>query len=335
VTLSTAVALAAASVFSSVTGMTAMFAGARLPVMVVTGALEIAKLVVASWLARNWRDAPLSLRAALVGMLAALMLLTAIGMHGFFAGAHLGPLAVAREAVAAEAAPIAEQIALTSFLVHDLDGRIGRFDAIATQAAAHASARGAMGLLDAQAKRRAELSLQREAAARRLADLNVELAAVDARRDQIAAATSPARYLAQLVGLSDGETAVKLIIALLVLGDRSDRDPLDVGRLLSEGAMTERAKLRDRRPSENFTFEVDGLRFTATVSRFRDGRIAELFLNNHNQSDTNARDAAILLSFALQHGADVEAIRRALCRDAQGRPSTPIGAALDRLAEAK
>jgi hypothetical protein len=99
--------------------------------------------------------------------------------------------------------------------------------------------------------------------------------------------------------------------------------------------MTARERLPNRRASETFTFELDGLRFTATVSRFADGRIGELFLNNHktgNQSDTNARDAAILLSFALQHGANLEAIRRALCRDSQGRPLGPIAMALDLLA---
>ena len=48
-----------------------------------------------------------------------------------------------------------------------------------------------------------------------------------------------------------------------------------------------------------------------------------------NQADINARDAAILLSFALQHGADIDVIRRALCRDSQGRALGPIGAALD------
>jgi hypothetical protein len=82
-------------------------------------------------------------------------------------------------------------------------------------------------------------------------------------------------------------------------------------------------------------FERHGLRFTATVSRFADGRIGELFVNNHkagNQADTNARDAAILLSFALQFGADVETIRKALCRDSQGRALGPIGAVLDLLA---
>ena len=69
-----------------------------------------------------------------------------------------------------------------------------------------------------------------------------------------------------------------------------------------------RERLPHRRASENFTFELNGLRFTATVSRDASGRVQELFLNNHkfgNQSDTNARDAAILLSFALQYGARI------------------------------
>jgi hypothetical protein len=78
----------------------------------------------------------------------------------------------------------------------------------------------------------------------------------------------------------------------------------------------------NRRLSQTFVFEVEGLRFTATVSRSEDGKPLELFLNNHkhgNQVDTNARDAAIALSFALQCGADAEAIRKALCRDTRYR----------------
>jgi hypothetical protein len=101
--------------------------------------------------------------------------------------------------------------------------------------------------------------------------------------------------------------------------------------------MTGRRRLSDRRSSENFTFTIDGLKFTATISRFDNGKISELFLNNHkagNQSDTNARDAAIILSFALQHGADLDEIRRALCRDSNGKALGPIGAALDLLARA-
>jgi hypothetical protein len=100
--------------------------------------------------------------------------------------------------------------------------------------------------------------------------------------------------------------------------------------------MSERRRLPNRRSSENLSFAIDGLHFTATVSRFADGRISELFLSNHkngNQLDTFARDAAIILSFAVQHGADTDAIRRALCRDGQGRALGPLGRALDLLAE--
>jgi hypothetical protein len=101
--------------------------------------------------------------------------------------------------------------------------------------------------------------------------------------------------------------------------------------------MSARQRLPNRRASESFTFELNGLRFSATVSRFADGRLGELFLNNHkfgNQSDTNARDAAILLSFALQHGADLDAIRKSLCRDSDGHPLGPVAQALDILAGA-
>jgi len=63
-----------------------------------------------------------------------------------------------------------------------------------------------------------------------------------------------------------------------------------------------------------------------------DGSIAELFLPNHranSAADTNARDSALAFSFAVQHGADPEAIRRALSRDSQGRACGPLGQALD------
>ncbi len=95
-----------------------------------------------------------------------------------------------------------------------------------------------------------------------------------------------------------------------------------------------RRRLPVGRDNETFVFELGGLRFAATVGRFDDGQIGELFLSNHkagNQADTNARDAAIVLSFALQHGADIDALRKALCRDGRGRALGPLGAALDKL----
>jgi ribonucleoside-diphosphate reductase alpha chain len=100
--------------------------------------------------------------------------------------------------------------------------------------------------------------------------------------------------------------------------------------------MTARERLPNRRVSETFELEVSGLKYTCTCSRFRDGRLAEIFLQNHkpgSQSDSNARDAAVDASLALQHGCPLETLRRALLRDSQGRPSTPLGAALDLIVE--
>ena len=109
----------------------------------------------------------------------------------------------------------------------------------------------------------------------------------------------------------------------------------------AEAAMTERERLPTRRRSETFDFDVPVgttvLRYTATVGYYLDGRIGELFLNNHKSNstaDTNARDAAIAFSFAVQHGADIEDIRKALCRETDGRASGPLGAALDLITNA-
>jgi ribonucleoside-diphosphate reductase alpha chain len=96
-----------------------------------------------------------------------------------------------------------------------------------------------------------------------------------------------------------------------------------------------RERLPNRRSSETFALECAGLNYLATVSRFPDGRLGEIFLSNHkagSAADTAARDAAIACSIALQFGADVETIRKALCRDSRGNASGPLGVALDLIA---
>jgi hypothetical protein len=98
--------------------------------------------------------------------------------------------------------------------------------------------------------------------------------------------------------------------------------------------MTARERLPNRRASLFFDFESLGMPFTASVSHFPDGRIAELFVDNHKAGSsigTLVRDAAIIFSFAVQHGADPEAIRRALGRDSNGHALGPIAEALDRI----
>jgi hypothetical protein len=98
---------------------------------------------------------------------------------------------------------------------------------------------------------------------------------------------------------------------------------------------TIRQRLPDRRASETFSLQCGGLPYVATISRFGDGHLGEIFLNSHKSgsvADTAARDSAIVCSIALQFGADPEIIRKALCRDRHGDASGPLGVALDMLA---
>ena len=93
-----------------------------------------------------------------------------------------------------------------------------------------------------------------------------------------------------------------------------------------------RERLPNRRAAESFELQASALRFACTVGRFPDGRLAEIFLTNHkagSHADTAARDSAIAFSIAVQHGADPETIRGALCHDADGTASGPLGVALD------
>jgi hypothetical protein len=98
---------------------------------------------------------------------------------------------------------------------------------------------------------------------------------------------------------------------------------------------TVRSRLPNRRPALTFDFQCNALHYTATVGHFDDGRIGEVFIQNTrpaSMSDCYARDAAVAASLALQFGCPLDVLRRALLRDARGTASTPLGAALDRLA---
>jgi hypothetical protein len=97
-----------------------------------------------------------------------------------------------------------------------------------------------------------------------------------------------------------------------------------------------RERLPNRRASETFVFQVEGLCYCATVSRYADGRVGEIFIGNHrvgSQSDASATDAAVAASLALQHGCTLKVLRGALLRDVRGRATTPLGVALDLVAE--
>jgi ribonucleoside-diphosphate reductase alpha chain len=96
-----------------------------------------------------------------------------------------------------------------------------------------------------------------------------------------------------------------------------------------------RIRLPSRRASETFEIECHGLNYKVTVSRLAKGNLGEIFLTAGkagSAADIAARDAAIACSIALQYGADIETIRKALCRDGIGRPNAPWATVLDLIA---
>jgi hypothetical protein len=75
----------------SIAGLTALFAGAVVPIIAMGSALEVGKLVAASWLYNNWRNklVPQTIKAYLTFAVIVLIFITSMGIFGFLSKAHL------------------------------------------------------------------------------------------------------------------------------------------------------------------------------------------------------------------------------------------------------
>ena len=96
--------------------------------------------------------------------------------------------------------------------------------------------------------------------------------------------------------------------------------------------MSTRTRLADRRSCEHLSFRCNGLSYVASIGRFPDGTLAEIFISSTkagSDSDAAAKDSAVVCSIALQFGVPADVIRHALLRDQRGIASSPLGVALD------
>ncbi|NPU69984.1 hypothetical protein HL667_33685 [Bradyrhizobium sp. 83012] len=104
--------------------------------------------------------------------------------------------------------------------------------------------------------------------------------------------------------------------------------------------MTARRILDPRRFSETFDIDFGGLSapHTVTVGYYADGSVGEVFITggkSGEQVEAIARDSAVLLSLALQHGVALDTIAHALTRNSRGEPNTIICTVVDRLMQEK
>ena len=99
-TLITALAISAVAIYYSVAGLMAIFAAAALPIMIMGGTLEIAKLVTAVWLHKYWERATWWIKTYLVTAVVILMFITSMGIFGFLSKAHIEQTSASEESIA-------------------------------------------------------------------------------------------------------------------------------------------------------------------------------------------------------------------------------------------
>ena len=97
--------------------------------------------------------------------------------------------------------------------------------------------------------------------------------------------------------------------------------------------MTAREAPPRRRPQLSFAFVRNSIRFIGSIGFSPAWKPIEVFLSCEKTAEVEAlgRDAAILISLALQHGCDFDTMRHAITREETGVASTLIGQLLDEI----
>jgi hypothetical protein len=88
ITLFTALIISLSAAVYSILGLTAIFAAAFWPIVIMGGSLEVGKIIATLWLHKYWDRAELQYKAYLCFAVAILMMLTSMGVFGFLSKAH-------------------------------------------------------------------------------------------------------------------------------------------------------------------------------------------------------------------------------------------------------
>jgi hypothetical protein len=97
VTFITALCISAVAIYYSVAGLAAIFAAAVIPIVIMGGVLEIAKLVTTVWLHRYWSQAVWWVKTYLSIAVVVLMFITSMGIFGFLSKAHIEQTSASQE----------------------------------------------------------------------------------------------------------------------------------------------------------------------------------------------------------------------------------------------
>jgi hypothetical protein len=222
-TISVAVVLAVIAAYFSVSGMTRIFPGAELAVIVMTATMEAGKLAGAAWLSRHWSLMAFGLRTVLSALVVILACINAVGVFGQLSAAHLNPHVTAVTANETEAANQGAKIDAQQRLLADLTRRISQIDTAIEEATKRGRSSSAMDLAKEQRRNRAELVQQRAKEESTLIELRTAQARTTGEQQKAAADVGVLQYAAALFGV-DREQMIQLLILAMVLSC----DPLSI-----------------------------------------------------------------------------------------------------------
>ncbi len=235
-TLLTGLCISAVAIYYSVVGLTAIFAAAVVPIIIMGAVLEISKLVATVWLKQNWSIAPWTIRLYLLIAIFILMLITSMGIFGFLSKSHsdqglVSGDVVARIAVYDEKIRISkENIEAARRALKQMDEAV---DQVMARSTSETGADKAVALRRSQSKERARLFSEIDIEQKKITQYNEERAPIAAEIRKVEAEVGPLKYIASLIyGETDQsvlERAVVWVIILIVVVF----DPLAVVLLLA------------------------------------------------------------------------------------------------------
>jgi len=223
-TLIVALIISAIAAYYSIVGLTAIFAAAVIPIIIMGAALEVGKVTAAVWLKLNWERASWVYKFYLVPAVAFLMILTSMGIFGFLSKAHsdqslIGGDFQSKIAIYDEKIKTAkENIEVDRKQLKQMDEAV---DQVMARSTSEEGASKSNAIRRAQARDRTALAKSIEANQKLIGVLNDEAAPIRAEIRKVEAEVGPIKYIAALVYGDNPdanllEAAVRWVIILIV-----------------------------------------------------------------------------------------------------------------------
>ena len=234
--LLTGLTISAVAIYYSVVGLAAIFSAAVIPIIVMGSALEVAKLVCASWLKANWDRAPMLMKTYMTTAVIVLMLITSMGIFGFLSKAHSDQSLVSGDVIA-RISVYDEKIKTEKENIEANRKALKQMDEAVDQSMARSTteqgANRAVNIRQQQAKERTRLQNEITASQKKIASLNDERAPIAAEVRKVEAEVGPLKYIAAFVYGATDETILEKAVTWVIITIIVVFDPLAVIMLLA------------------------------------------------------------------------------------------------------